>query len=153
MSIEVNISPAEKASIECIEKVYKAIDERKNFLVEAGAGAGKTYTLVKALKYLINKNADTYLKANKRIACITYTNVARDEIRSRTDNHPVIFADTIHAFAWGVIQDFQNALREKIAGLSEKWQARIDEAGGLNNQQVIYNLGYPKITNEEIFLH
>ncbi|SEB01001.1 DNA helicase-2 / ATP-dependent DNA helicase PcrA [Flavobacterium gillisiae] len=153
MSTEVNISPAEKASIECLKKVYHAIDKQKNFLVEAGAGAGKTYTLIKALKYLIEKNADAYLKANKRIACITYTKVARNEIRSRTDNHPAIFADTIHAFAWGAIQDFQKALRERISGLSDNWQSRVDEIGGITNQQVVYNLGYPKITNDEISLH
>lgn len=153
MPEQIEISPAEKASIECLEKVYQAIDENKNFLVEAGAGAGKTYTLIKALKYLIDKHSIEYQKSNKRIACITYTNVAKDEIRSRTDNNPIIFADTIHAFAWDVMQGFQKSLRDRMGELGEKWITRIEEAGGVTQQKVIYNLGYPKITETEIFLH
>lgn len=153
MEENVEASPAEKASIECLHKVYQAIDSKKHFLVEAGAGAGKTYTLIKALKYLVKKNTTEYLKANKKIACITYTNVAKDEIRSRTDNHPIILADTIHAFAWEVIKGFQKGLRDRMVELGDKWQERIEEAGGIATQKVIYSLGYPKITDKEIFLH
>jgi DNA helicase-2/ATP-dependent DNA helicase PcrA len=153
MMPEIEISPAEKASIECIDKVYDAIDANRNFLVEAGAGAGKTYTLIKALKRLIAKFDKEYQKSGKRIACITYTNVAKDEIRSRTDNHPIILADTIHAFAWEVMQGFQKAMRERMSTLGDNWVARIEEAGGVQQQRVIYSLGYPKITEKEIFLH
>jgi DNA helicase-2/ATP-dependent DNA helicase PcrA len=153
MAEEDQTSPAEKASQECLMQVLKAIDEHQNFLVEAGAGAGKTYTLIKALKHLISKYSVEFERANKKIACITYTNVAKDEIKSRTDNHPVIIADTIHAFAWQVMQVFQKPLRDRISALGEKWVARIEEAGGITDQKVIYNLGYPKITDTEIFLH
>jgi Superfamily I DNA and RNA helicases len=153
MPQEQEISPAENASIDCLNKVYRAIDEKKNFLVEAGAGAGKTYTLIKALKYLIEKYAVEYEKTHKKIACITYTNVAKDEIQSRTDNHPVILAETIHAFAWEAMKGFQKALRIRMNELGDKWQARIEEAGGITSQEVIYNLGYPKITDKEIYLH
>lgn len=153
MIAEVEISPAESASIECIGKVYDAIDANRNFLVEAGAGAGKTYTLIKALKRLIAKYDKEYQKSGKRIACITYTNVAKDEIRSRTDNHPIILADTIHAFAWEVMQGFQKAMRQRMGELGDNWVARIEEAGGVQEQRVIYSLGYPKITEKEIFLH
>jgi len=148
-----NISPAEKASIECIEKVFASLTANKNFLVEAGAGAGKTYTLIKALKHQIKNNSENFIRSNKKIACITYTNVAKEEIQSRTDNNPIIFAETIHAFGWHVIKDFQKSIRQQIPYLSDRWQERIEEAGGLNQQTVIYNLGYPKITADEIFLH
>jgi DNA helicase-2/ATP-dependent DNA helicase PcrA len=153
MREEIQISPAEAASIECIQKVYQAIDENKSFRVEAGAGAGKTYTLIKALKYLIGRYSDDFQKSQKRIACITYTNVAKDEIRSRVDNHPIIYADTIHAFAWDAIQGYQQALRDKLPELGEKWIARIDEAGGVKKQKVKYDLGYPKMTDTEAYLH
>jgi DNA helicase-2/ATP-dependent DNA helicase PcrA len=153
MAEKLEVSPAENASIECLAKVYKAIDEKRHFLVEAGAGAGKTYTLIKSLKRLINKYDFEYLKTSKKIACITYTNVAKDEIRSRTDNHPIVLADTIHAFAWEAIQNFQKGLRDRMVELGDRWQERIEEAGGVKTQKVIYNLGYPKITDEEIFLH
>lgn len=152
MQVE-NISPAEKASIECIDKVFASLTAKKNFLVEAGAGAGKTYTLIKALRHQIDNNSEGFLRSNKKIACITYTNVAKEEIQSRTDNNPLIFAETIHAFGWHVIKDFQKVIREQIPNLSDRWKERIEEAGGINQQTVIYNLGYPKITIDEIFLH
>jgi DNA helicase-2/ATP-dependent DNA helicase PcrA len=147
------INPAEQASVECINRVYDAIDKNQSFRVEAGAGAGKTYTLVKALKHLIKKHEREFIKNHKRIACITYTNVAKDEIRSRVDNHPIIVADTIHAFAWEVIQGFQQPLRDRMGELDGKWKERIKEAGGVNKQKVKYDLGYPKITADEIYLH
>lgn len=147
------LNPAEEAAQQCMQQVFAAIDNNKNFLVEAGAGAGKTYTLIKSLKYLIGLNSDSYLKSNKKIACITYTNVARDEIKSRTDNHPVIFAETIHAFSWQLIKDFQGVLRLMIPNLSDRWKERVDEVEGVGNRKVTYDLGYPKITDNEIYLH
>ncbi len=150
---ETVISPAEQASVRCLQEVFEAMAANKNFLVEAGAGAGKTYTLIRALRKQIDENAKKFLRMQRRIACITYTNIAKDEIRSRTDNHPVVFAETIHAFAWDAIRDFQKILRSQVHTLSDRWPERIAEAGGVTNQEVIYNLGYPKITDSEIFLH
>lgn len=153
MNQSTEISPAEKASIDCVRRVYAAIDLNHSFRVEAGAGAGKTYTLIKALKYLIDKHSENFQKTHKKIACITYTNVAKDEIRSRVDNHPVIIADTIHAFAWDLIKGFQQGLRDRISHLSENWTKRVVESDGIFQQSVTYDLGYPKITNDEIYLH
>jgi DNA helicase-2/ATP-dependent DNA helicase PcrA len=147
------ISPAEEASVECLNKVYAAMEAKRNFLVEAGAGAGKTYTLIKALKYQIEKQGNTYLRVNKKIACITYTNVAKEEIKSRTDNHHVVYAETIHAFGWELIKDFQKAIKIRLPHISNKWKERIEETGGISKQEVKYNLGYPKITDDIIFLH
>jgi DNA helicase-2/ATP-dependent DNA helicase PcrA len=146
-------NPAEEASIACLQEVMAVLKESKNFLLEAGAGAGKTYTLIESLKFLIADREATLISTNARIACITYTNVAKDEIRSRTDNHPAVLAETIHAFSWGIIQDFQKTIRGKIPTLSDKWKERCDEAGDITQHRVIYNLGFPKISDREIFLH
>jgi ATP-dependent exoDNAse (exonuclease V) beta subunit len=35
------------------ERVTSALDERRSFLVDSGAGAGKTHTLVQALRHLL----------------------------------------------------------------------------------------------------
>lgn len=147
------VSPAEQAATQALGKVFKAIDEGKSFRLEAGAGAGKTYTLVKALRHLIDTRGAAFHNKNQRIACITYTNVAKEEIKARTDNHPVVLAETIHAFSWSVIRDFQKVLRSRIPELSDKWRARIDEVGGVGCRTVTYTLGYPKVTDSEIFLH
>jgi len=40
-----------------------------------------------------------------------------------------------------------------MSNLSERWTERIAESEGIKNQEVKYNLGYPKITEDEIWLH
>ncbi|RZM84417.1 DNA helicase II [Pseudoalteromonas rubra] len=147
------ISPAEQASIEALEKLRNCINKHQSFRLEAGAGAGKTYSLIESIKYLISNRADEFLGNRQQIACITYTNVAKDEIKDRTDHHPVIFADTIHAFCWNILQHYQVKLREYLPKLGEKWLQRIDEAGGVTEQVVKYDLGFPAINEYEINLH
>ncbi|MFX3546437.1 UvrD-helicase domain-containing protein [Ralstonia mannitolilytica] len=80
-------TPAEAASRVALERVYAALTEGRSFRLEAGAGAGKTYSLIKALEFLIDKHQRDMARCGQQIACITYTNVARDEIVARTD-HP-----------------------------------------------------------------
>ncbi len=146
-------NPALDAAKKASEEMFATIDSNTCFRVEAGAGAGKTYSLVEALQYLINKKAKEFEKRGQQIACITYTNVAADEIKARTDNHPIIFTDTIHAFSWSLLKGFQPVLRNHIPELSDKWRARIEEAGGLKSQKVIYDLGYPNADESTIELH
>jgi len=147
------MSPAELASQIALEKLFSAIDDKKCFRFEAGAGAGKTYSLIKALKYIIERKSIELARNNQRVACITYTNVAVDEIKSRIDNNPLVFAGTIHEFCWNLIQSQQKEMRKIIPELGDKWPTRIDEAGGMANQTIKYDLGYPKVTDSEIYLH
>lgn len=37
------------------KEIFRYIDNRESFIIEAGAGSGKTWTLVQALKYVIAK--------------------------------------------------------------------------------------------------
>ena len=147
------INPAERASIEVLEQLRSCIDKGLCFRLEAGAGAGKTYSLIESIRYLISSRADELLGNRQQIACITYTNVAKDEIKDRTDHHPVIFADTIHAFCWSMLQHYQVKLREHLPELGEKWKNRIDESLGVTNQKVKYELGFPAVNEREITLH
>lgn len=147
------LNPAEKASEETLSAMFSAIDNHKCFRLEAGAGAGKTYSLIEALKYIISRFGKAYLKQNKRIACITYTNIAKDEINNRLDNHPAVYAETIHAFSWSILKNFQKEMRRYIPEISEKWRNRVDEIGGIRSQPVKYDLGYPSISEKEITLH
>lgn len=152
MSANNDTTPAEKASQEALSSLLFTIDQRRCFRFEAGAGAGKTYSLIKALKHVIAKG-EKMLHSGQRVACITYTNVAKDEIVERTDNSPTVYADTIHAFAWSMINGLQKQMREFVPNINEKWNARIEEAGGKLKQTVKYDLGYPKATKDEIYLH
>lgn len=147
------LNPAEQASEQALAEMFAAINQNRSFRLEAGAGAGKTYSLIEALKYLIKNKAKQLLKRNQRIACITFTNVAKNEINARIDNHPAVFPETIHAFSWNLLKGFQKEMISYIPDLNERWKERIDEIGGLTNQKVSYDLGYPKVTEEEVTLH
>ncbi|QTH73038.1 ATP-dependent helicase (plasmid) [Pseudoalteromonas xiamenensis] len=129
------------------------MDQRQCFKLEAGAGAGKTYSLIESLKYLISLRANEFVVSGKQVACITYTNVAKEEIKARTDNNPLIFADTIHAFSWSVLQNYQEQLRQLIPTLGANWQERIEESAGIGNQTVKYDLGFASIKEHEISLY
>lgn len=172
-----HINPAADAAKVALEILHHTLDEKNSFIFEAGAGAGKTYSLIKALHHLIKKDGKSLLKAHKRIACITYTNVAKEEIDNRTDKHPVIHSDTIHAFCWSMMRNFQDELRKLLPGIG-RWSERIKEyylsklpvneilsaepeadkveinfAEVLGKKEVIYQLGYPSINDEQITLH
>lgn len=145
------LNPAEVAAEESLAAIRTCLNERKSFLLEAGAGAGKTYSLVYALKYLVEKHGQKFIRQHQKIACISYTNVASDEIKTRTGEHPAILSSTIHSFCWALIKDFQPFLRENLTTLA-RWPERIEEAGGILTQDVKYDFGYPKITEREVLL-
>src|SRR5208282_1145332 len=117
-----------------------------------GAGAGKTYSLVEALRHLVEKRGVELLRRHQKIACISYTNVAADEIETRTDRHPTIQSSTIHAFCWSAIRDFQPFLRKEIPSLSN-WPERLEEVGGIADRRIEYDLGHPKVEDKTILLH
>lgn len=152
MTTDAILNPAEKASEEALAKIRECLSEGKSFLLEAGAGAGKTYSLIETLKHLIAEKSTELLSNHQKVACITYTNVAANEINTRTDSHPAIHSSTIHHFCWSLIKDFQPYLREKLPEI-DKWPEKIEGAGGIGNQQIIYDLGYRKIDDKEITLH
>ncbi len=66
-------NPAEEAAQRALYSVFGCISERKSFRLEAGAGAGKTYSLIKALKFIIGKQGVELQRKSQKVACITYT--------------------------------------------------------------------------------
>lgn len=112
--------------------IRTCIDERKSFLLDAGAGSGKTFSLVEALKYLRAKHESEALRLGQQFACITYTNVAKDEVIERTANHPAIRVSTIHDFLWDAVRPHQRALKaallEMNAGLDATSTRRVEDA-------------------------
>ena len=99
------------------------LDQRPftSFVMVAGAGSGKTTSLVKALDYLGRSTGADLRRRGQQIACITYTEVAVGEIWGDVGNAPLFHVSTIHSFLWTFSTSFsQQDLRE--------WaMARIDE--------------------------
>jgi DNA helicase-2/ATP-dependent DNA helicase PcrA len=96
-------------------------DGNRHFVMVAGAGSGKTTSLVKALAQ-IERTQGPYLRSNgQKIACITYTEVAVEEIRSDVGSDELFHVSTIHSFLWAIIKPFQNNLRDWVRNrLQEK---------------------------------
>lgn len=146
-------SPAEAASLRALEAMYTCLAKGQSFRLEAGAGAGKTYSLIKALRFLIEHNNDVFQKHGKQIACITFTNVAKDEIATRTDRSPLVFCETNHAFCWSLISGFQKSLRMLIEAMPG-WQEKIEEVGGtIGNRIIEYSLGHRSIRDHSVSIH
>ena len=97
--------------IDELEQIEKCIEKNKSFLLSGGAGSGKTYSLVQTINLIKEKYK------NKTIACITYTNVAVNEIKERVINNQDFFVSTIHDFLWNNIKNYQNELKNCIVEL------------------------------------
>lgn len=105
-------------------------DGNRHFVMVAGAGSGKTTSLVKALAQ-IERTQGSALRCNgQQVACITYTEVAVEEIRGDVGNDELFHVSTIHSFLWTVIKPFQNNLREWVRNrLQEKIAEEQEKIG------------------------
>lgn len=149
--MSAGLSPAVLAARQAQEQVERCLATATSFRLEAGAGAGKTYSLVAALKKIIAERGVQLMHAGQQVACITYTEVARLEIANEVEAHPAILVNTIHGFGWSFISRFQKALRQLVAS-QESRQEAIAAAGGVHQQVVEYNLGFFDIDADRITL-
>lgn len=101
------------------EQIQKLITDGKSFVLEAGAGSGKTYTLIQTLNYLIQNKGEELIKSNQKIVCITYTNVAKNEIIDRIEHNELVLVSTIHEFLWSSIKQYQKQLKIELCKLNE----------------------------------
>lgn len=99
-------------------EIKECIDKQENFAVVAGAGSGKTGSLIKALEYIRCKYGKSLRAANQLIACITYTNVAVENIKRRTNLDELFAVSTIHGFLWSLVENYQsdicNTLKDEL---------------------------------------
>lgn len=97
-----------------LNDVIESIKNRNSFVLEAWAGSGKTHTLVESIRYLINEKWDILQTNWQKIGCITYTNVAKDEMIKRLDYNEIVKVNTIHEFLWDLISSYQFNLKKEI---------------------------------------
>ncbi len=111
--------------------INSSIDNYEHIIFNAGAGAGKTHALIESLKYIIHKNGDRLKTHNQNIICITYTNVATNEIKERLGNSELVKVSTIHERLWELIQSYQKQLveihKENMEALLPKLTDELNE--------------------------
>ncbi len=94
------------SKLTALEQVFNCIKEEQNFVLQGGAGSGKTESLKRVIEHIsINY-------PGKKIACITHTNLAVDEIKSRVNDDYTIC--TIHSFLNDLIKDYKKNIHEVI---------------------------------------
>lgn len=112
------------------------LDAPQSFFMYAGAGSGKTRSLVDALGKLRVRERERLVYKGQRIAVITYTNAARDEILRRIEFDALVDVSTIHSFAWRLIQGFDDEIRTwlqvSIKESMEKLADTMGRARGVN---------------------
>ena len=79
----------------------------------------KLIPTIQTLNYLIKHKSEDLITANQKIVCITYTNVAKNEIIDRIENHELVLELTIHEFSWNSIKQFQKQLKIELCKLNE----------------------------------
>ncbi|MBE6648144.1 MAG: ATP-dependent helicase [Ruminococcaceae bacterium] len=100
---------ATESVLTAIEQCKICIDEKRSFVLQGGAGSGKTESLKELLIYINQTNPKA------KVMCITHTNVAVNEILSRTGNaFPV---STIHSFLNSLIKDYKKNIHTVIGEL------------------------------------
>ena len=96
------------------EAVRECITTHRSFALIAGAGSGKTTSLVDALADIRSTYGVTLRKNGQRIACITFTNRAVEVIRERLGFDELYEVSTLHSFLWTEIKRFQCDIREAL---------------------------------------
>lgn len=92
----------------------KYIDDRQSFFLYAGAGSGKTYALVELLKYIKTVQKTNLELSHQKVAVITYTNAATDEIKRRIGFDTLFDISTIHSFVWEMIHPYQEDIKKLL---------------------------------------
>lgn len=87
------------------------LDKPRSFFLFAGAGSGKTRSLVEVLKRFRSNNIDRLRVNGQQVAIITYTNAACDEIKRRLEFDPAFSVSTIHSFAWELIKPYTHDIK------------------------------------------
>ena len=92
----------------------------KSFFMFAGAGSGKTRSLINALSFLDKEFGQSFSANAKQIAVITYTNAACDEISRRLHYKPIFAVSTIHSFLWELIKNYQMDIKKWVIASLEQ---------------------------------
>lgn len=110
--------------------LFACIDNNKSLIFNSGAGAGKTYALIEGLKYICREKREILEYHNQKVVCITYTNVATNEIKERLGNTELVLVSTIHERLWDIIRSYQEELLlihlENLEIQIDKLQQEID---------------------------
>lgn len=138
-----------KKQADLIDKqIIDVLKSGDSFIVEAGAGSGKTYSLLKVIDWLEQNKCSEYKIKKRNIACITFTNAAVNVILERLSLDSSIIPSTIHSFAWDSINQYQQTIIQYVEELDLlPKDITIDQIN-----TVVYSLGARYVENGVLYL-
>jgi len=106
---------------------YLTNEPPRSYFLFAGAGSGKTRTLVEVLRRLtgviehikgeqLSRRLRMY---GRSIRVVTYTKNAVSVINGRLGDNDLVGVSTIHSFCWELINGFNDDIREALIALKE----------------------------------
>ncbi|KAA0964268.1 UvrD-helicase domain-containing protein [Pseudomonas sp. ANT_H12B] len=106
---------------------YLTEDPPRSYFLFAGAGSGKTRTLVEVLRRMtgvVEHEKGSWFARHLRmygrsIRVVTYTKNAVAVIRGRLGDNDLVGVSTIHAFCWELISGFNDDIRTALIALKE----------------------------------
>jgi DNA helicase II / ATP-dependent DNA helicase PcrA len=123
----MNAATDENPDAEADRIIADCTRQIRSFFLFAGAGSGKTRSLVNALELIQGEQREALMSHGQRVAVITYTNAASEVIAQRLKFDPLIQVSTIHRFAWGLIGSYHSDIRKWIRSKLEKDIAELQE--------------------------
>lgn len=100
----------------------------RSFFLYAGAGSGKTRSLVDAIRTVCREQGRRMSITGQKIGVITYTNAACDEIKQRLEFDHRVEVSTIHAFAWSLISGHDIDIRQWLTARLHQDVAELEES-------------------------
>ncbi|WP_413538166.1 UvrD-helicase domain-containing protein [Enterococcus malodoratus] len=95
-------------------------DNPRSFFMFAGAGSGKTRSLINILSFINKELGEEFSIYSRQVAVITYTNAACDEISRRLNFESLFAVSTIHNFLWNLIKPYQQDIKIWVIDSIEK---------------------------------
>lgn len=111
---------------------YLTSSPPRSYFLFAGAGSGKTRTLVEVLRRLTGvvehveggRLARQLRLYGRSIRVITYTKNAVAVVNGRLGNNDLVEVSTIHAFCWELISGFNDDIRAALISIKEAQYAK-----------------------------
>lgn len=103
-----------KVETQADKDVEACLDGELSFALIAGAGAGKTSSLIDALEWVRKHKGKALRQNGQRVACITYTKRAVAVISERLGFDDLYVVSTLHSFLWAQFGRFHPDIRRAL---------------------------------------
>lgn len=103
-----------KVQTQADKDVEECLDGEVSFALIAGAGAGKTSSLIDALEWVREHKGKALRQNGQRVACITYTKRAVGVISERLGFDDLYVVSTLHSFLWEQFGRFHQDIRRAL---------------------------------------